>query len=68
MLSNTVDYTHNLMKKTLLLTPALYYANEIPLLAAISAFILIFRERERLEEEKKCLFLAIHGSPVNVFQ
>lgn len=41
------------MKNTLLLTPAVHYANEIPLLAAISAFILIFRERERPEEERK---------------
>lgn len=55
------------MKNTLLLLPALHYANEIPLLAAISAFILIFTERERLEE-KNCLFLMIHTSPMNVFK
>lgn len=48
------------MNKTLLLAPAPHYANEIPLLAAISAFSLIFRERTRPEDgrgKKKSKFV-----------
>lgn len=41
--------------QTLLLAPAIHYANEIALLAAVSAFILIFKEKERLKDWKKII-------------
>ena len=49
-------YTQPNEKDSRLLAPAIHYANKIPLLAAVSAFILIFKERERQEEGKKMFF------------
>lgn len=46
-------------EKTLLLAPAIHYANEIALLAAVSAFILIFKEKERVKEDRKKIYIYI---------